>query len=123
MHEPAVFNPKGRPRQQRITGALEGRPRGGGATSASASSRGTAAGRRCGACRELGHTRAKCPHIPKHHQIVTQYLVAMQPIVSVLDISGLAAMVKEGLANDKDIRSGRKRKRPSRLAITFTYKH
>ncbi|KAF8801635.1 hypothetical protein BYT27DRAFT_7069354, partial [Phlegmacium glaucopus] len=30
FHEPPILNPKGRPRERRITGATEGRPQGGG---------------------------------------------------------------------------------------------
>ena len=51
LREPPILNPKGRPRQKRITGALEGRPRGGGAGSGS---RSAVAGRKCGACRQTG---------------------------------------------------------------------
>ncbi|KDR72296.1 hypothetical protein GALMADRAFT_126504 [Galerina marginata CBS 339.88] len=61
IYDPPVLNPKGRPRQSRITSALEGQPRGGGAQSAS---RGGGAGRKCGLCRQPGHTRTNCPLAP-----------------------------------------------------------
>jgi len=60
IRNPPILNPKGRPRTQRLTGALEGRPRGGGAGIQPASQ----AGRKCGVCREVGHTRANCPLVP-----------------------------------------------------------
>ncbi|KAJ3516162.1 hypothetical protein NLJ89_g1290 [Agrocybe chaxingu] len=61
LHDPPILNPKGRPRTQRITGVLEGRARGGGATSRSAQNNG---GRKCGICRQQGHRRDNCPSYP-----------------------------------------------------------
>lgn len=55
-----ILNPKGRPRTQRITGALEGRARGGGARIQTSKH----AGRKCGVCRQVGHNRANCPLLP-----------------------------------------------------------
>ena len=52
IHNPPILNPKGRPRTQRLTGALKGRPWGGGAGIQPTSQ----AGRKCGVCQEVGHT-------------------------------------------------------------------
>lgn len=60
IRNPPILNSKGRPRTQRLTGALEGRLQGGGARIQLASQ----AGRRCGVCWEVGHTRANCPLVP-----------------------------------------------------------
>ena len=72
LHDPPTLNPKGRPRTQRLTGALEGRARGGGgrkrsSTSAGGSEQATKRGRpnRCGACRQEGHNRSNCPLVPR----------------------------------------------------------
>ncbi|KAF8225202.1 hypothetical protein L208DRAFT_1307299, partial [Tricholoma matsutake] len=61
-YDPPVIHRKGRPLMQRLTGALEGRPRGGGAGHHSEilamGSQAGAARRqltRCGICREAGH--------------------------------------------------------------------
>jgi hypothetical protein len=59
IHDPPALNPKGRPRTQRMTGVMEGRPRGGGASIPK-----VILGRRCGVCRQEGHTRSTCPLIP-----------------------------------------------------------
>ena len=45
--------------EQRLTGALEGHPRGGG------EQRAMRGGRTCGACREPEHTRPSCPNLRK----------------------------------------------------------
>ncbi|KAF8815063.1 hypothetical protein BYT27DRAFT_7081003, partial [Phlegmacium glaucopus] len=63
LHDPPVLNPKGRPREKQITGALEGPSRGGGAKSTLRGS-GAVLGRKCGVCRQPGHTRANCPLVP-----------------------------------------------------------
>ena len=72
LHDPPTLNPKGRPRTQRLTGALEGRARGGGgrkrsSTSAGGSEQATKRGwpNRCGACRQEGHNRSNCPLVPR----------------------------------------------------------
>lgn len=66
---------KGRPRTQRLTGAIEGQALGGGGSSAkkrriedreNAEPDGTTqkkACRRCGLCRKEGHNRARCPYL------------------------------------------------------------
>ncbi|KAG2017269.1 hypothetical protein CC2G_015301 [Coprinopsis cinerea AmutBmut pab1-1] len=73
--DPPVLNPKGRPRTSRITGALEGRARGGGPVTRLRVAQNTTTrnadvpseqetalgGRRCGICREQGHNRTRCP--------------------------------------------------------------
>lgn len=56
VREPPIITPKGRPRDQRLTGALEGRPRGGGAPKKPGS-------RNCGICRRPGHNRNTCPRL------------------------------------------------------------
>ena len=73
IHDPPVIRNKGRPRSARITGPLEGRPRGGGAKAAKISARedydnngAVHSGqgnrrRRCGMCRQEGHYRSNCP--------------------------------------------------------------
>ena len=58
IHDPPALNPKGRPRSQRMTGVMEGRPQGGGASIPKA------LGRKCGVCRQEGHTRSTCPLRP-----------------------------------------------------------
>ncbi|KDQ25025.1 hypothetical protein PLEOSDRAFT_1046876 [Pleurotus ostreatus PC15] len=73
VHGPTPLNPKGRPRTQRITGAIEGRPRGGGASGSRRipspsidvlEPRQPAMAKRvlrCGMCRCPGHNRLACP--------------------------------------------------------------
>ena len=74
IHDPPVIRNKGRPRSARITGPLEGQPRGGGAkatTRISAREDHDDNGaipsgqenrrRRCGMCRQEGHNRSNCP--------------------------------------------------------------
>lgn len=83
IHDPPVIQQKGRPRSARLTGAIEGRPRGGGPSVRSrARSENTAATpiasqahhestmsmtqkapRKCGLCRREGHTRQNCDWI------------------------------------------------------------
>ncbi|KAJ3861145.1 hypothetical protein EV359DRAFT_47762, partial [Lentinula novae-zelandiae] len=46
--DPTPLNPKGRPRTARLTSSREERAKGGGH-------------RKCGACRQRGHTRPHCP--------------------------------------------------------------
>ena len=65
---PPVISRKGRPHTQRLTGALEGRPRGGGAKRTisdvlGAGEKGATKRQptRCGICREFGHNRTTCP--------------------------------------------------------------
>ena len=62
LHDPAMIKHKGRPCTKRLTAAREGPSQGGGArkgrhTDAEGS------GRKCGACRIPGHTRARCPKL------------------------------------------------------------
>lgn len=86
VRDPAVLNPKGRPRTARITGLLEGPPRGGGPTISHYSLRNAPKRSRkqaeidytedledperpvkrpriskCSLCRQQGHNRMKCP--------------------------------------------------------------
>lgn len=63
-----MISRKGRPQTQRLTGALEGQPRGGGgakwpiADVVGANERATKRQpTRCGICREFGHYRTTCP--------------------------------------------------------------
>ncbi|KAF9522674.1 hypothetical protein CPB83DRAFT_776732, partial [Crepidotus variabilis] len=56
IREPPIQNRKGRPRNKRLTGALEGPAQGGGARAAARNG-----GRKCGLCREVGHTAPRCP--------------------------------------------------------------
>jgi hypothetical protein len=57
IREPPILNPKGRPRERRITGATEGRPQGGGARAQPKAVQ----TRKCGLCGKTGHTRRSCP--------------------------------------------------------------
>ena len=57
FREPPILNPKGRPRERRITGATEGRPQGGGARAKPKAPH----TRKCGLCGKTGHTRRSCP--------------------------------------------------------------
>ncbi|KDR79615.1 hypothetical protein GALMADRAFT_43066, partial [Galerina marginata CBS 339.88] len=59
FREPPILNPKGRPRENRITGSTEGPARGGGAK-ARARPKATQT-RKCGNCGQPGHTRRSCP--------------------------------------------------------------
>ena len=73
IHDPPTIKNKGRPRSARITGPLEGKPRGGGAKATRGSARedhdengAIPSGqenhrRRCGMCRQEGHYRSNCP--------------------------------------------------------------
>ncbi|KAF8228264.1 hypothetical protein L208DRAFT_1041158, partial [Tricholoma matsutake] len=68
QYDPPVIHRKGRPLTQHLIGALEGRPRGGGARHHSEilamGSQAGAARRqltRCGICREAGHNQTTCP--------------------------------------------------------------
>ncbi|KAJ7258000.1 hypothetical protein C8J57DRAFT_1073960 [Mycena rebaudengoi] len=72
VHDPPIINHKGRPRTVRLTGALEGRPVGGGARSKKRhreneendSDSGPPRKKgscRCGICHQNGHNRATCP--------------------------------------------------------------
>jgi len=72
LHDPATLKPKGRPRTQRLTGALEGHARGGGgrkrsSTSAAGSEQVAKRGRpnRCGVCRQEGHNQSNCSLLPR----------------------------------------------------------
>ena len=68
-----VISRKGRPQTQRLTGALEGRPRGGGGAKrpisdvVGASEKGATKRQptRCGICREFGHNCTTCPTLEK----------------------------------------------------------
>ena len=71
LNDPPVVTQKGRPLTQRITGAAEGRPRGGGAKHTVSGTLGMeergpqATSKRqgvcCGVCREVGHNQTTCP--------------------------------------------------------------
>jgi hypothetical protein len=64
LQDPPTIKQKGRPRSQRLTGALEGRARGGGGSilrSRQAATGSGAANRLCGVCRMSGHNRTTCP--------------------------------------------------------------
>ena len=67
---PPVISQKGQPQTQSLTGALEGRPQGGGGKrtisdvlGAGASEKGATKRQptHCGICREFGHYRTTCP--------------------------------------------------------------
>lgn len=66
IHDSPVIHQKGHPRSARLTGAIEGRPWGGGPSARnrvqppSATQR---ARRKCGLCRREGHTRLNCDWI------------------------------------------------------------
>ncbi|KAJ7690276.1 hypothetical protein B0H17DRAFT_936277 [Mycena rosella] len=73
IHDPPVVHHKGRPRTQRLTGALEGRPSGGGGTQTKKRRMEDSENielngithkkscRRCGLCGKEGYNRATCP--------------------------------------------------------------
>ncbi|KAJ7785372.1 hypothetical protein DFH07DRAFT_698297, partial [Mycena maculata] len=63
IHDPEIIRHKGRPRTQRLTGALEGRPVGGGgqASKRRRADRGKENARRCALCHKEGHNRTTCP--------------------------------------------------------------
>ncbi|KAJ7111207.1 hypothetical protein C8R46DRAFT_870448, partial [Mycena filopes] len=72
IHDPPVIRHTGRPRTQRLTGAVEGRAVGGGGSQAQKrrlqdreniepDRSNKKACRRCGLCRKEGHNRATCP--------------------------------------------------------------
>ncbi|KAG7452879.1 uncharacterized protein BT62DRAFT_925421 [Guyanagaster necrorhizus] len=68
LQDPPALNPVGRPHTQRLTGALEGHPRGGGGAPrrdpyAAVSENAVVSGRRCGYCQIQGHTRPNCPSL------------------------------------------------------------
>lgn len=67
IHDPPVIRQKGRPREARLTGPLEGRQRGGGGqmggTTEPGQDRIQRQARRCGVCRKEGHNRQNCPDV------------------------------------------------------------
>ncbi|KIJ99057.1 hypothetical protein K443DRAFT_102897, partial [Laccaria amethystina LaAM-08-1] len=66
IHDPPALNPKGRPRSQRMTGAAEGCPRGGGASIICIPELNPGSSRRkCGVCCQEDHTHSTCPLVPR----------------------------------------------------------
>ena len=64
LQDPPTIKQKGRPRSQRLTGAVEGRARGGGGSLLQSRLAASSSGNRlCGVCRKSGHNRATsgCP--------------------------------------------------------------
>ncbi|KAJ6582653.1 hypothetical protein DFH09DRAFT_912274, partial [Mycena vulgaris] len=65
IYDPPVVTHKGRPLSQWLTGATEGRPRGGGARIPAVDRSGAGPGARrqnqCSICHQPGHNRSSCP--------------------------------------------------------------